>query len=925
MRAAALLLLWSGPGGADEPTPIPLTVREPAGVARRRAPVTAGIPLPRGRVPAAQAWSLFDRGAEIPLQATPLVVERGTARWILLDFLLDLGPNETRSLELRPGPGTAAPESPLRVTEAAGTVTVDTGPLAFTLSAGRPFALFESVRLRGREIARGGEVGIVESGSEKACPAGPPRAVSLEYRGPLRATIRVDGGFEGSPLRYITRLTAWAGRTDVRVQHALVNANPEQVFHAHLKSATLGIRPLLGEDVRVEEGAGSVTLRGGDAAIAICDRDAPADPPRRIRADAERIAADFILPRTPGRRFRSEHAWLYDGSHKTAEIWFDFDPAGGLEAAARSRLLATAPPEWYSACDAVGVGPFGTLEDEKAVYRAWGWTFDERQVPRAPHAPGLYVRWEDNHYESEADSVEGLLLMFLRTGERGFFDHAEAWARYHMDLQAWRSDGWVYDDGAIWFPQGGPLGTRPARRPPNVNYQRWGKGTGDDQELWWLVQAKACYCHFYGAGLVDYYLLTGERDALEAAVDLAEVKNSEFRKHRRFTPGKTTIEDTRGFGRGFYVLLRVLEARPEDPFLLDLARLCRDVLWNEPRMDERGFVPSRVAGGLDPKKDIPPEMKTFMDREGIVFEKGWLADRAGNRWPVVSLGGTWQHAYVQNAADRYARLFGDEDMIDFTVAFGRFAGRFLLSQKCKQTPYYAHMDCPVRGEAWDPWKFEAAHAATKDGEGCRHSGWYTRFFPDAMARAYSWTGDRALLERAKEFWHYGSKRGYQTLRSSAGPDRVGTFAYHHPPKDDSVLSTSRMFHEWARPRKDAAPPEPVRDLTVELLGGGRARVRFTAPADPGGRLARYQVKCAELPLVDDRDFDFARDSGVRRSFWRAANLAGEPVPKAPGMPEEFEVAGVPAGAGPLYFAVVSFDEGGNRSGLSNVARAGGGK
>lgn len=918
MMAAAVLLLAPA---ADGPPAVPVLVREPAGVARRRAPVVAGIPLPRGRVPAAQTWSLFHGGREIPVQATPLVVERGTQRWILLDFQVDLGPHETRSLELRPGPGTTAPEPPLRITETVDAVSVDTGPLNFVVSKAKPFRLFDDVKLRGREVARGGEVGIVESGPEKACPAAKPSAVSLEYAGPLRATIRVDGGFEGSTLRYTTRLTAWAGRADVRVQHAIVNSNSEQVWHARLKSATLGIVPALGGEPRTTEGPGSATRRGGDTAIAVCDRDALVDPPRRIRAEGGTLAVDFILPRPVGRRFRSEHAWIYDCSHKTAEVWIDFDPSGGLETAARSRLIGTVLPEWVSACDAVGVGPFGTLEDEKAVYGKWGWAFDEKQVPRAPHNPNLYVRWEDNHYESEADSVEGLILMFLRTGERGFFDQAEAWARYHMDLQAWRSDGWVYDDGAIWFPQGGPLGTKPARKPPNVKYQPWGKGTGDDQELWWLVQAKACYCHFYGAGLVDYYLLTGERDALEAAVDLAEVKNSEFRKHRRFAPGRTTIEDTRGFGRGFYVLLRVLEARPEDPFLLDLVRLCRDVLWNEPRMDERGFVPSRVGGGLDPKKDIPPEMKAFMDREGIVLEKGWLSDKAGNRWPVVSLGGTWQHAYVHAAADRYARLFGDEDMMDFTIAFGRFAGRYLLSEKCKQTHYYAHMDVPLRGEAWDPWKFEATHAATKDGDGCRHDGWYTRFFPDAMARAYSWTGDLRLLERAKEFWHYGSKRGYQTLKYSAGPDRVGAFASHRPPKDDSVLSTSRMFYEWAHPRKDPLPPEPVKDLAVELLGGDRARVRFTAPADPGGRVARYQVKCADLPIVDDPDFDFARDSGVRRSFWRAVNVAGEPPPKTAGSSEDFEVTGVPAGTALLHFVVVSFDDSGNRSGLSNLARA----
>jgi len=50
----------------------------------------------------------------------------------------------------------------------------------------------------------------------------------------------------------------------------------------------------------------------------------------------------------------------------------------------------------------------------------------------------------------------------------------------------------------------------------------------------------------------------------------------------------------------------------------------------------------------------------------------------------------------------------------------------------------------------------------------------------------------------------------------------------------------------------------------------------------------------------------------------AANLGGEPKPKAPGAKESFTVSGVPAGA--KHFAVRSFDDSRNRSALSNVAR-----
>jgi hypothetical protein len=318
-------------------------------------------------------------------------------------------------------------------------------------------------------------------------------------------------------------------------------------------------------------------------------------------------------------------------------------------------------------------------------------------------------------------------------------------------------------------------------------------------------------------------------------------------------------------------------------------------------------------------------MKAFMEKESIhMDEKGWLSDRSGNRWPVVCLGGTWQHAYIQAAADRYGQVFGDEDMMDFTCGFGRFTAKFLLSEKCKQVHYYTYMDVPIKGQLWDPWKFEAAHAATADGEGCVHSGWYTRFFPDAMARAYSLTGDERLLERARQFWHYGSKRRYRSRGLFAGRDAVGAFANHRPPKDDSVLSTSRLFYERSHPRSDRLGPEAVRDLEVlEVdLRGERARIRFTAPADRGGGgVARYQVKCSPLPILSHDAYNFARDGGKKRNFWRATNLGGEPPPGAPGTREEFWVNGVPEGE-QLHFILASYDHSNNRSGLSNPAQAG---
>ena len=88
-------------------------------------------------------------------------------------------------------------------------------------------------------------------------------------------------------------------------------------------------------------------------------------------------------------------------------------------------------------------------------------------------------------------------------------------------------------------------------------------------------------------------------------------------------------------------------------------------------------------------------------------------------------------------------------------------------------------------------------------------------------------------------------------------------------------------------------------------------------------MARYQVKCAEYPIVGYETFlkAFAAHQDARkRNWWMAVNLSGEPKPGKPGTRERFTVSGVPGGA--TYFAVRSFDNARNRSEISNRIKIG---
>ncbi|MHC4641184.1 MAG: hypothetical protein ACYS32_06020 [Planctomycetota bacterium] len=980
MRAAigSALLVVLITYSLSEAFEVPVNVEEPAGIARKAEPVSGGIALPAGMFKTGQViLALFDGDKSIPIQVSELVVgPKGFVRWVLLDFQLDLGANETKTLLLKTGEP-AVPTRPLKVTESANLVSVDTGRVTFEIKKNKPFSLVENVIVNGQVTVDSGNISYVDGLEDKRYFADTPKLIKLYYVGPMRVTIEVRGKFiddKTTQMDYCTYITAWAGRSDILVRHSLINSRSDRRSFAKIKGSRVELKPTRqgetivvgankpnkvsgGNEVTLQQGleeernrelvsgklmqAGSELWSGRGAqgwissgSLWVADRLFRTDPPRLLGVSSDGTvvldAADKLFEgRKQGQNIvgrpyacQDDYRWFYDCTAHSSEYRIDFDAKGnGMELAekantAAARVWAFAPGQWYSRCGALGVGRFGTLADEMACHKKWGWTA-EREPDRQTN-PSRFVCYEDNHYESEADSAEGLLLMFLRTGKRGFFDEAEAWVRYHTDLQTWRTEDWQWKDGGIWFPQGGPPGNRPVRDKANLKYANWNKGTNVDRTLWRLAMAKSCYCHFYGAGLVDWFCLTGDREALQAAIDNCETKWDEFTHFRNFTPGKSNLASTRGFGRGFYVAVRTWMVQPDNPVLRKLVNLCRDTLVHLPDeyLDERGVY--AVVTNKYPKTYLTDGIKEYMTKNDItVDDSGTFRDAAGGSWKWRDIGGTWMISYIQSSCNMLAEQAGDEDLMDYVIASGHFTAKYMLSPVAKQTWYYTALDIPRKGDIWDGWKYDGQQR-NELGEGPRHSGWYTRFFPDCCIQAYCWTGQKELLERGKEFWSFGNRRRYQTPKLT--PQHH--FAMHNPPKDDSVLSTARLFYEYSHPREDTEPPTAIRDLTVARLKDGRATVSFTAPNDAGGRVGRYQVKVAKMPILPYQKWDYRRDGGHKRNWWRAVNCKGEPVPKSTGSKEKFVVTNVPDANGrPLFFAVRSFDDSSNRSSISNVFRA----
>ncbi|MHC4915323.1 MAG: exo-rhamnogalacturonan lyase family protein, partial [Planctomycetota bacterium] len=651
---------------------VKLTVTEPAGLPRKTEPACGGVPLPAATFKKDQQFAVYSGGAELPAQVLPLVVDRdGFLRWVLVDVQVDLAAGGKKELVLRAAEPAARPASPLKVADGAAGVTVDTGKVKFTVSREKPFGLFSSVEAGGKALVSGGEVSYVDiTAAERRSAGSKPEQVAVEYAGPMRATVFVRGRFSGDDdtrMRYVARITAWAGRSDVHVKYSLANSNHQNYTWRHIKDSSVRLtlaaestatllgagKPLetappawMAQSARVFKAAihgkdslgdcpwflrtpgakapggakamsgekelwtssgkgdvseGWIAARTASGTLAIHDLFFADDPPRRLAAEKNALVLSGVSTLLPGTKspFGDSPRWLMDCSHVSSQYLIDFQsPAAPAEIsaagrAARARLHVMAPPAWYFQTEALPAGRFGTQEDELACYRAWGWQFDPKAAPSGPAR--IYrnmPRWvvgDDNHYTSEQDTLEALSLMYLRTGSRKFMDAAETWANYFMDLQCPRTDGWRWKDGGVWWTwRGSPVGNAPQRGADPVvgmrnrlvkpgRDRKAGKHSVKDRpvelkidlseaalaDIHLMMNAKACHCHNWGEGIATWFLLTGDRDALDAAVDCAEQNYDTQARGLRKEPGKLA-RFSRDFTRSCYLVNAARMCLPKD-------------------------------------------------------------------------------------------------------------------------------------------------------------------------------------------------------------------------------------------------------------------------------------------------------------------------------------------------------------------------
>jgi hypothetical protein len=228
-------------------------------------PLTTGAPLPRGAALTAENFKLIgpDGRTEVPLQVrvSGRWSPRGYVKWLLLDFPGRVDEKKVTTYTLQYGPGVKrmAVPKPLSITQNDDRVTVNTGPLKFSVSKSE-FSFLDSVELDGKRLIRGSRMTLTdEHGTVYEAASDPNCEVTIEESGPLRAVIAAKGWFVNAGRRvgkYTVRICAYRGEPYLRVFHTFIVTEPTK----KLRYRNIAMESRLTTAGRAEFG-----IEGGDA------------------------------------------------------------------------------------------------------------------------------------------------------------------------------------------------------------------------------------------------------------------------------------------------------------------------------------------------------------------------------------------------------------------------------------------------------------------------------------------------------------------------------------------------------------------------------------------------------------------------------------------------------------------------------------
>lgn len=997
------------------------TVKEWMGSSRTHEPVSGGIAFPQGAAPSVSQLALFEGASEVPAQFFPLAsYADGSVQWALVDFTTDLAAKAEKSFTLKTQPSSATASPAISVVRNGSSITISNGVLSFSFDTVN-FKGIESLVYGAKNMLSGaGGVSALDLVKGTPDTNGPVTRGRFIYLGTMRATYRVEGDlYRGScgGLGYSYMMTVYAGSPRIIIESTIRNSvNPTcgrlaKIYRA-FTAFNLGFDPartvvydtLAGHPVYMykiendtirstrafEDGSGAglaVTEKwGGGSYENFLNRTACNG--RRVEVEIVHpipdtlsygsrpanfftYVADTSCQRTAGTKYVY---YLQDFSNITSQITLEcYDGAltpsalRGKMMAMKHRLIPHQAPADVSASGAFSIGRFGTLEDERAYHAKCGWQpsdpftgdayhighkiqrlrFGDRCVGKPDCAPWFGI---DNHYDQEIDYIQGWLLQWIRYGNRDYFDLGEAFGRYDDNFHAYRTTGFDWDgQGAA------PSYFKSARTTENVWHPSggmWNYLTATRTDIYY-----GSNCHFFFTGLTDYYLLTGDPDALDACRDVYEIVKIYLEK---FGGGYGPVDTSnssinigdRSVNRKLNYWIRYYEMTRDPAVLAPLKTYLRGVMkskttdpyyWQKAPYTE----PSWHYGFPGPfgKYMLADTLLKYLraNRLGIwerndagYKDQYWMVDSASNTNWRINVHAGWMSYWLVDALENWMRLFPDDDDVrDFIIGFANYVTHIKCGYCGLDNEGYVLSDFPRKGmnspfyrrgtstliDTTFLHKWDTAHAkcasAPRASMALPHTSHYNSLVPAVQVAGFRNTGFNYFLKQADHIWGYvsGNYPVPGPADQKAMYSQIGEWEFYH---NDLLTKVVPLFYEKLV-HADTVPPEAVTNLTVLRLDGNRG-LHFSCSA-PAGNPVSYQLKYfRNKPLADYPEYDYVNFDTAKTPWWYAANVYGEPRPSPSGSPDHFIVLGDFPPESVFYAAIRTRDSSGNLSRMSNLVR-----
>ncbi|MBN2395311.1 MAG: hypothetical protein JXC36_02480, partial [Candidatus Atribacteria bacterium] len=420
------------------------------------------------------------------------------------------------------------------------------------------------------------------------------------------------------------------------------------------------------------------------------------------------------------------------GRHKTYELLFrfysgpkDLSNTKDIIQSFNNPLFMHAPPEWYSYTKALGmIAPANmthinpdineAIQRYERIQRAKVYTEDADPGPSRPPT-SIYTEREqrirmnmdyygwfhfgdlawgnDNYCSLHYDWPYSMLLHYIRTGKSKFFEMGEEMARHRYDIDQYHGDRSDSQGEHVW----------------NNFLQRYEKSSHGNLKYYPYGEDTPKLSHTWNGGLVLYYLLTGDKLALEAA---EEVGRSAFNNYSNFINEQGGIYEIRHQGWALLNLLNLYRVNGEKSYLTLAKAIGKNsLLYLEKQTGSLGYWGGSYSG--------PDPSYQSLVMFGYVIE------------PLIYLHYYTQDIEIMNLLIRMANWLKNECLFGGYTQQGRYMPL--------QTP-----DTWYRGER-------------KGGEIVRL--W---FLADLMAYVYHKTGKQEYLDLARQmfrdsvFWLQGA-------------------------------------------------------------------------------------------------------------------------------------------------------------------------